>query len=175
MSSKPAGTGPGPWFARSRAARGPGLDSGRSQPGGSSLEPRIPLAEARPAMFGYIAAIFLGPLIPLVLYVVGRRRSAFRRFHAATALNLSLTGLLYALCCLILCGLLLLDSIAAALVVTIPIALVIWLLVLRYLIRGIGAAHRGERYEVPAWICAPIAKPLRDGVSVTGGPQRVSL
>ena len=34
-------------------------------------------------MFGYVAAIFLGPLIPLVMYLIGRRRSPFRRFHAA--------------------------------------------------------------------------------------------
>jgi hypothetical protein len=27
---------------------------------------------------------------------------------------------------------------------------------LRYLIRGIGAASRGEEYEVPDWICAHI-------------------
>jgi len=133
----------------------------RSQPdGGPSLHPRIAVAEARPAMLGYVAAIFLGPLIPLVLYVSGRRRSPFRRFHAAMALNLSLTGLLYALCCLILGGLLLLDSLAVALVVAIPVALVIWLSLLKYLLRGIGAANRGERYEVPAWICAKIAKPL---------------
>ena len=110
-------------------------------------------------MFGYIAAIFLGPLIPLVLYLVGRRRSPFRRFHAAMALNLSTTGLLYALCCLILAGLLLLDSTTVALVVTIPIAFGLWLSVLKYMIRGIGAANRGERYEVPAWICAQMAKP----------------
>ena len=45
-----------------------------------------------------------------------------------------------------------------ALVVAIPVALIIWLTVLKYLIRGIGAANRGERYEVPAWICAQIAK-----------------
>ena len=109
-------------------------------------------------MFGYLAAICLGPLIPLVLYMIGRRRSPFRRFHAAMALNLSLTGLLYALCCLILCGMLLLDSLTAALVVVIPVALVLWLTVLKHMIRGIGAAHRGERYEPPAWICAPIAK-----------------
>ena len=139
MTSKPAEPGPGPRFARSRPARGAGPDPrlARSQPAGPSLTPRIPRAEARPAIFGYIAAIFLGPLIPLVLYLIGRRRSPFRRFHAAMALNLSLTGLLYALCCLILCGLLLLDSLATAL-----------------------AANRGERYEVPAWICAKIAKPL---------------
>ena len=170
MTSKPAGPGPepgpeprpGPRLARSQPARRPGPDPrlARSQPGGGpSLAPRIPLTEAKPAMFGYLAAIFLGPLIPLVLYLIGRRRSSFRRFHAATALNLSLTGLLYALCCLILGGLLLLDSLTVALVVAIPVALVIWLTVLKYLIRGIGAANRGERYEVPAWICARIAKP----------------
>ena len=140
MTSKPARPGPRPRVAS------------------PSLAPRIPLAEAQPAMLGYLAAIFLGPAIPLVLYLVGRRRSPFRRFHAATALNLSLTGLLYALCCLILCGLLLLDSLTLALVVAIPVALAIWLTVLKYLIRGIGAANRGERYDVPAWICAQIAK-----------------
>jgi uncharacterized protein len=132
----------------------------QSQPsGGPSLSPRIPPGEARPAMLGYVSAIFLGPIVPLVMYLIGRRRSPFRRFHAAMALNLSLTGLLYGLCCLIVCGLLLLDSLTVALAVAIPVALAIWLSVLRYLLRGIGAANRGERYEVPAWICARIAKP----------------
>ena len=167
MTSKPArpgsgpGPGPDPRLAKSQPARTPDPDPrlGQRQPGGPSLAPRIPLAEAKPAMFGYLAAIFLGPLIPLVIYMIGRRSSPFRRFHAATALILSLTGLLYALCCLILCGMLLLDSLTVALVVTIPVALVIWLSVLKYLIRGIGAANRGDRYEVPAWICAQIAKP----------------
>jgi len=112
------------------------------------------------ATFGYLGAIVSGPLIPLVTYAIGRRRSPFLRFHAAMALNLSLTGVLYALCCLILCGLLLLDSLTAALVVVIPIAFGLWLSVLKYLIRGIGAANRGERYDVPGWICAPMAKPL---------------
>src|SRR5579871_990025 len=142
------------------------MTSKRGQPGGgsslagggSSLAPRIPLAEAQPAMFGYLAAIFLGPLIPLVMYLIGRRRSSFRRFHAAMALNLSLTGLLYALCCLFRAGLLLLDSATVALVVAIPVALVLWLTMLKYLIFGSGADNRGERYEVPAWICAQFVK-----------------
>ena len=77
---------------------------------------------------------------------------------AGRALNLTVTGLLYGLCCLILGGLLLLDSLTVALVVAVPIALVLWLTVLRYLIRGFGAASRGERYEVPGWICAQIVK-----------------
>ncbi len=125
-------------------------------PGVTGL-PRVTEAEAISATFGYLGAIFTGPVIPLVMYAIGRRRSPFRRFHAATALNLSLTGLLYAVCCLVLCGMLLLDSRTAALAVVIPIAAGIWLSVLRYLIRGIGAAKRGAEYDMPAWICARIA------------------
>jgi hypothetical protein len=78
------------------------------------------------------------------------------RYHAATAVNLSLTGLLYALCCLILGGLLLLDSVTVALVVMLLIGFVIWVSMLRYLIRGVIAANRGERDDVPSWICARI-------------------
>ena len=111
-----------------------------------------------PATFGYLGAIFLGPVIPLALYVLRSRRSAFMRYHTATAVNLSLTATLYGLCCLILGGLLLLDSIAVALIVVLPIGLVVWVSMLRYLIRGVVAANRGERYEVPSWICAQIVR-----------------
>ena len=108
------------------------------------------------ATFGYLGAIVLGPVIPLVVYALRARRSPFMRYHAATAVNLSLTGLLYALCCLILGGLLLLDSITVALVVVLSVGFVIWVSMLRYLIGGVIAANRGERYEVPSWICARI-------------------
>ena len=122
---------------------------------------RVRDAEVTLAIFCYLAAAFLGPVIPLGIYLIGRRLSPFARHHAVMALNLSLTGLLYAACCLILLGVLTLDSLATALVVTIPIALALWLSTVRYLIRGIGAANRGERAAAPAWICARIARPLR--------------
>ena len=109
-----------------------------------------------PATFGYLGAIVLGPVIPLVVYAVRSRRSPFMRYHAATAVNLSLTATLYGLCCLILGGLLALDSITLALVVAILAGLVVWVSMLRYLIRGVIAANRGERCEVPDWICARI-------------------
>ena len=112
------------------------------------------------AAFGYLGAIFLGPIIPLIVYALRARRSPFMRYHAGTAVNLSLTATLYGLCCLILGGLLLLDSIAAALIVVLPVGLVVWVSMLRYLIRGVVAANRGERYEAPSWICAQI---LRSG------------
>jgi uncharacterized protein DUF4870 len=136
----------------------------RGGPGAAAEEPGYPEvtdvsgAEAKSATVGYLGAMVSGPVIPLFLYATGRSSSAFRRRHAATALDLSLTGLLYALCCLILCGMLLLDSRTVALVVTIPIAAGIWCSVLRQLARGIGAANRGELYDAPAWICARIAR-----------------
>ena len=117
---------------------------------------RIRDGDMTSATFGYLGAIFLGPVIPLVVYALRARRSPFMRYHAATAVNLSLTGALYALCCLILAGLLLLDSVTVALVVALPVGFVIWVSMLRYLIRGVIAANRGERHAVPNWICAHI-------------------
>ena len=108
------------------------------------------------ATFGYLGAIVLGPVIPLVIYAVRSRRSPFIRYHAATAANLALTATLYGLCCLILGGLLALDSITVALFVALPVGLVIWASMLRYLIVGVISANRGERREMPAWICAHI-------------------
>ena len=108
------------------------------------------------ATFGYLGAIVLGPVIPLAVYALRARRSPFMRYHAATAVNLSLTGALYAVCCLILGGLLLLDSVTVALLVALPVGFAIWVSMLRYLIRGVVAANRGEEYEVPDWICAHI-------------------
>ena len=112
--------------------------------------------DIRPATFGYLGAIVLGPVIPLVVYAAGSRRSPFMRYHAATAVNLSLTAMLYGLCCLILGGLLALDSTIVALVVAIPAGLVIWASMLWYLVRGVISANRGERREMPDWICAHI-------------------
>src|ERR1700678_1058053 len=119
MTSTRAQPEPGRRSAGSRRGRRPGPNSrpARSQPDGPSLRPRIPLTEAKPAMLGYLTAIFLGPVVPLLLYIIARRSSPCRRFHAATALTLSLTGLLYAVCCLIVCGLLLLDSFTVGLAV----------------------------------------------------------
>ena len=113
-------------------------------------------SDTMPATFGYLGAIVLGPVIPLVIYAVRSRRSPFIRYHAATAANLALTATLYGLCCLILGGLLALDSITVALVVALPFGLVIWASMLRYLIRGVISANRGERAEMPNWICARI-------------------
>jgi uncharacterized Tic20 family protein len=132
---------------------------------------RVRDGEVTSAAFGYLGAVVLGPIIPLIVYGLRARRSPFMRYHAATAVNLSLTGMLYGVCCLILGGLLLLNSIAVALIVVIPIGFVIWVAMLRYLIRGVLAASHGERYEVPGWICARIVD-SGIGVSLATGAWR---
>jgi uncharacterized Tic20 family protein len=106
------------------------------------------------ATLGYLGAIFLGPLIPLAVYLVRRKKSPFMRYHAGRAVNLSITVLLYAICCAILGGMLALDTVTLALVVAIPLIFVLWLVMLKYLIRGVVSAQRNESYDVPGWVCA---------------------
>jgi Domain of unknown function (DUF4870) len=118
-------------------------------------------AEVRLARLGYLGAVFTGPVIPLGVYLIGRRISPFTRYHAAMALNQSLTGLLYAVCCLILGGLLLLDSLDVALAVALPIAVWLWFCTVGYLLRGMAAANRGEPNATPAWICARFVRASR--------------
>ena len=149
MSSKPARSGP--------AEPGPQAASSRAEAGVDGA-PHVRDTEVKLATFGYLGAMILGPVIPLIIYMTGSTKRPFLRHHVAQALNLSVTGLLYGLCCLILGGLLVLDSLTVALAVAVPIGFGIWLTVLGYLIRGLSAAYRGERYEVPGWICAQFAK-----------------
>ncbi len=126
-----------------------------SQQDPAGPDPGVRESEVTSVTVGYLGAIVLGPVIPLVVYVAKARKSPFLRYHAATAVNLSLTCLLYGLCCAILGALLVLDSSTiTALVIALPLGFVLWVTMLRYLIRGVAAANRGESYDVPQWICA---------------------
>ena len=49
-----------------------------------------------------------------------------------------------------------LYSIVVAIIIAVPLLLAVWLITLRYLLRGAAAANRGERYDIPSWICARI-------------------
>jgi uncharacterized Tic20 family protein len=114
------------------------------------------------AMLGYLGAIFTGPVIPLVVYLLRRGKSPFMRYHAARALNLSITVLVYAICCAIVGGLMAADTVTLALIVALTLLFVLWLIMLKYVIRGVIAAHRGEAYEIPGWACATIVKLTRE-------------
>ena len=113
--------------------------------------------DERLATLSYLGVPFLGPLVPLVILLLKGRTSAYTRRHAAQALNLSITTLLFAVCVLILAAMLALDSIVVALVVAVPLAVALWLVTLAYVIVAGSSANRGDYYAIPSWICAPIA------------------
>src|SRR5580658_4789133 len=116
-----------------RPDRSAARPTGERQPG----ETWVAGADTTLAAFGYLGAIFLGPVIPLIVYAISARRSPFLRWHAAAAVNLSLSCLMYGVCCAILGGLLALDNIAVAIILAVPLGLAVWLVTLRYLLRGV--------------------------------------
>ncbi len=109
-------------------------------------------------MLCYLSVPFLGFLLPLVIYVLTGRRSAFIRSQVTQALNLSITALLYTFCVLIVGAILSLDTISVALLIGVPLVAALWIVTLGYVVRAGAAASRGGYFRIPAWICATIAR-----------------
>jgi uncharacterized Tic20 family protein len=109
-------------------------------------------------MLCYLSVPFLGFVVPLIIYLLKRRRSSFARGHAAQALNLSITALLYTFCVLIVGMILALDTISVALLIGVPLVAVLWVTTLVYVVRAGAAAGRGGYFRIPAWICATLAR-----------------
>jgi hypothetical protein len=110
------------------------------------------------ATLGYLGAIFLGPVIPLGMYLSMRHRSAFLRCHTTQALNITLTCLLYAVSGTIIGGLLAFDNANDALFIMAPVAAAGWLVMLTHLVLDAAAASRGDFRLTPSWICTPLVK-----------------
>lgn len=109
-------------------------------------------AEERLAGLCYLGAIVTGPALPAMVYLARRNSPEFVRGHAAQAINVALTCLLYAVSGTIIGVLLSFDSRDAALAVMIPIAAAGWGLMIWQLVRGASAAVHGEYLELPHWI-----------------------
>ena len=110
------------------------------------------------AMLAYLTVPFFGFLVPLAVYLMSRRRSRWLRAHAAQAINVWLTVILYGLSALIIGALLLLDSPRVALAVVVPLVIALWLTTLVFLVRAAARASRGETYTFPRWLCAPMVR-----------------
>lgn len=100
-------------------------------------------------------------VLPLICYLISRGRPSpgpptggrsFARVHTAQALALSVTALLYALCVLIVGGVLALDSLQVAVVIAVPLLALLWLSVLAAAVRSAIAASRGGFRPVPRWL-----------------------
>jgi uncharacterized protein len=159
--------GPGRWPTTPAPRPGPGNTQSADRPA-PGTGPQPPAAASRPgpaepgderlATLGYLGVPFLGPVVPLGVYLLKGRASAYVRSHSAQALNLSITALLYAVCIVILGTMLALDSFVVALIVVLPLAVALWLITLSYVIVAGSAANRGDYYPVPAWLCATVVR-----------------
>jgi uncharacterized Tic20 family protein len=109
--------------------------------------------DVRDAVLGYLGVAITGFVVPLVLYLVSTRRSAFARQNAAEALRVSWAVVLYGICALIIGGMLALDSVTVAVIIVGPLALAFWLVLVVHLVRAAREASRGEPpREFPGWL-----------------------
>jgi Domain of unknown function (DUF4870) len=113
-------------------------------------------AGCRAAVLGYLTVPVFG--VPVVIYLATLRGSGWARSHAAQAVNVWFTGLLYDLSAVIMGAMLALDSPRIALMVFGPLAAARWLVTLAYLARAARAAGRGAAYAFPAWLCMRLAR-----------------
>jgi uncharacterized Tic20 family protein len=128
-----------------------------ARPSVSVLEPVLDGDEAW-AMIAYMGVPFLSLLAPLTAYLARARDSGYVRRHAAQALNLAITVLLYNFCLVVLALILGVVRIGLALEVAGPLALLLWLSALYFLVRGAIRAGLGRFRPMPAWICATLVR-----------------
>src|SRR5215468_2426720 len=113
---------------------------------------------ARWAMLGYLTVPLAGFVVPLAVYLTSVRRSRWLRAHAAQAVNVWLTGILYGVSAAIIGAMLVLDSPRVALAVVVPLVAALWLTMLAFLVRAAAAARRGQAYTFPRWLCSRMVR-----------------
>jgi len=113
-------------------------------------------AGRRAAVLGYLSVPAFP--VPLAIYLTTLRGPRWARQHAANAVNVWCTGLLYDLSAVIMGAMLALGSPQAALIVFAPLVAARWLVTLACLARAARAASRGAAYGFPAWLCMRIAR-----------------
>lgn len=164
-------------YPRNRPARGRGARRARAAPAGPAAPVAVPVAApvavpdvaadpdrtAGPpdvglAMLGYLTVPFFGFLLPLAVYLTPLRRSRWLRVHAAQAINVWLTVILYELSAAIIGAVLVFDSPTVALAVVVPPVAALWLTTLAFLVRAATAARRGQAYIFPRWLCARMVR-----------------
>lgn len=131
-------------------------------PGYPALPPYLSIRDRPPAL-GWPAAV-LGYLtvplavVPLVIYLGTLHGPRPARQHAAQAVNVWFTGVLYDLAAVIMAAMLALDSPRVALTAFAPLVAARWAVTLTYLARAARAAGRGMPYAFPSWLCMRIAR-----------------
>ena len=115
-------------------------------------------AAARWAMLGYLTVPLFGFVVPLLVYLRNLHGANWSRAHAAQALNVWITAVLYGLSAVIMGAMLALDSPRITLIVFGPLVAGLWLVMLTHLVRAATAASQGLPYTVPRWLCSRIVR-----------------
>ncbi len=118
--------------------------------------PRGPADDHTFAMLSYLLSIVAGLLAPLVIYLIKMNESGYVRYHAAQALNLGITALVYTFGSFMAALFLGVLTKGAGFLLIFPLILVIGVGELVFLILGAVAANRGELYRIPTVACLPM-------------------
>jgi uncharacterized protein len=106
------------------------------------------------ALFCYVGALLGGFIVPLILYVSKKNESQFVRFHAAQALNYTLTQMIVTVSAVVPVAV---AAVAFRQPAIVAIAAPIWLYELIspyvWLILAAIRGNRGEWYTLPKWTC----------------------
>lgn len=131
--------------------------SARHQPAPPGWPPRATRGYlALRAVLGYLTMPLA--VVPVLIYLSTLRGPRWARAHAAQAVNVWFTGILYDLSAVIMGAMLALDSAQAALIVFAPLVAARWAVTLSYLVRAARAASQGADYTVPSWLCVRAAR-----------------
>ena len=140
----------GPYFNAPQPQPGAGPDAGHG------YGPRGPADDHLWALLSYLLTFVAGILAPLIVYLVKMNESRYVRYHAAQALNMSITWVIYTFCAFFLGLIVAVATKGWGLVLVIPVFIAYAVANLVYLILAAIAANRGEYYQVPTTISLPI-------------------
>jgi uncharacterized Tic20 family protein len=120
--------------------------------------PRGPSDDQTWALLAYLLGLVASIIAPLVIYLVKRNESRYVRYHAAQALNLGLTGLIYAVAAVVIGILLALATHGLGFILMVLVLLAIGIAHLVYLIMGAVKAYQGQPFQIPAFLCLPMVR-----------------
>jgi uncharacterized Tic20 family protein len=126
---------------------------GYGQAGPQGYGPRGPADDQMWSLLAYLLGFVASILAPLIIFLVKMNESRYVRYHAAQALNMGITAVIYAFGALFVALALAVGTHGYGLLILIPVYLVLGIAHLVYLILAAIGAHRGELYRVPAVLC----------------------
>ncbi len=129
---------------------------GYAQPSPQGYGPRGPSDDHLWSLLSYLLGIVFSLVAPLIIYAVKKDESPYVRFHAAQALNMGITSLIYSVGAIIVAVVLAVPTHGFAIILVVLVMLAEAITQLVFLILAALAANRGERYQVPAPICLPL-------------------